>query len=727
MDPAQRTLGDPAELESRIVELESAIAALRDGSSDAFVGSAGGVLWRTGSEEPYVAFFREMGEGGATLDAGGHVLAANPRFAAMLGRHVDDLPGTLFTDVVAPADRPVVDAALAGGGRAVFEVTLAGRTGSLPARVSLSVVHTAAQRFRCAVVTDVSERRKAEAELQIAAIAFEAQDAIVVTDSGGAIVRANSAFCTRMRRELNELIGKTPAVLHSGRHDDGFYERMWTALRTDRYWQGEIWNARGDGEVDAAWLTISGVAAPDGKVTHYVGIYNDIARNREAEAEIHRLAYFDALTRLPNRRLLRDRIEHALASAQRHGRHGALIFLDLDNFKLLNDTLGHEVGDQLLVEAAQRIRDSVRACDTVARLGGDEFVVMLEELSADAHLAARQARRVGEKLRAALSRPYDLQGHEFHGSASIGVALFAGQEDTVDALLRHADLAMYRAKTSGRNTLRFFDPAMQTALNERSALESALRQAVAHDELRLAFQPQLDRRGHVVGAEALLRWDGFGHGPVAPAEFIPVAEETGLIDAIGAWVLDAACRQIDAWAREKAMRRLRIAVNVSGRQFLDAGFVPQVRAALARSGADPRRLKVELTEGVVVRDIADAIAKMQALDDLGVACSLDDFGTGNSSLAYLTQLVLRELKIDRSFVLRLPDSHRDAVMAQTIVTMAASLGLDVVAEGVETIAQRDFLRQHGCRLFQGFLYARPMTAEGFARFVATPHLHVLTP
>ncbi len=700
MKPATEAVADAAGIQARVGELESALEALRSGVADAFVGAGGSVRWRAGSEEPYVAFFREMGEGGVTIDARGAILHANPRFATLVGRSTDDLRGTPFADLVAAADRTAVEAALAAGERAVFEITLAVPAGGVPARVSLSVVAAAAQRFHCAVVTDLSERAKAEAELRVAAIAFETQDGIVVTDATGTIVRVNRAFCARMRRAASEVVGRTPALLHSARQDRAYYERMWATLRRDRYWQGEIWNARGDGSVDADWLTISAVAAPDGTVTHYVGIYSDIARNREAEAEIHRLAYFDALTALPNRRLLQDRVGQALASAQRHGQRGALLFLDLDNFKLLNDTRGHDVGDRLLVAVAQRIKECVRACDTVARLGGDEFVVMLEELSGDTDVAARQARRVGDKIRAALARPYELQGREFHGGASVGVALFSGADDGVDALLRHADLAMYRAKTAGRNTLRFYDPAMQTALNERSALEAALRQAIARDELRLAFQPQLDSRGRVVGAEALLRWNSPERGAVAPGEFIPIAEETGLIDAIGGWALEGACRQIDAWSRRVATKRLQVAVNVSGRQFLDVDFVSRIRAALARTGADPRRLKVELTESVVVRDIADTVA-------------------------YLTRLLLRELKIDRSFVSNLPGSPRDAVMAQTIVTMATSLGLDVVAEGVETAAQREFLRRHGCRLFQGFYFARPLAVEDFERFVAAPAAHAV--
>lgn len=717
MKPKALGWAEPTDLRARVAELEAAMSALRNGESDAFISPGGDVRWRAAAEEPYVAFFREMGEGGATLDARGHILTANPRLGELVGQGVDGLCGLPFTDLVSPADRHAVETALAGGERAVCEFGLVSRAGLVPARVSFSVLHTPVQRFRCAVVTDLSERERAEAELRIAAMAFETQDGIVVTDAAARIIRVNRALCTRMGREAQALVGRSPAALHSGRHDRAFYEQMWAALRTSGYWQGEIWNARGDGQVHADWLTISAVRCPEGTVTHYVGIYSDLARNREAEAAIHRLAYFDALTRLPNRRLLLDRITHALASAHRHGQHGALLFLDLDGFKQLNDTLGHEVGDKLLVATAQRLRDNVRASDTVARLGGDEFVVMLEELAGDGPSAARQARRVGEKIRSALAQPYPLQGQEVRSGASIGVAIFDGQEQSPDALLRHADLAMYRAKSGGRNRLSFFDPQMQAALAERGAREAALRLAIARDELRLAFQPQIDGRGRVVGGEALLRWTDAEGRSVAPAEFISIAEETGLIDAIGAWVLERACQQIDAWSRRALTRHLRVAVNVSSRQFLGAGFVAQVRAALAHAGADPGKLRIELTEGTAVRDIPLAAEKMRTLDAIGVACSLDDFGTGSASLAHLARLHPRELKIDRSLVMRLPDQALETLLVQAIVKMGHSLGLEVVAEGVETAAQRELLHKLGCRIFQGHLFARPMAPDEFERFL----------
>jgi diguanylate cyclase (GGDEF)-like protein len=442
---------------------------------------------------------------------------------------------------------------------------------------------------------------------------------------------------------------------------------------------------------------------------------SDITERKRAEDEIHRLAFYDPLTQLPNRRLLQDRLGQALAGGQRSRHYGALLFLDLDNFKTLNDTRGHEAGDRLLIETAQRIQASLRAGDTVARLGGDEFLVILEDLSAEIHDAAVQTREVGEKIREALAEPYLLAGREFHCAASLGVTLFFGEEESVETLLKQADLAMYKAKEAGRNTLRFFDPAMQTALNERSALEADLRLAMEAGQLRLYYQPQVDSAHRMISAEALLRWEHPQRGMVMPDDFISLAEETSLILPIGEWVLATACRQIKVWSTESASRDLKLAVNVSARQFRQPGFVDQVRNILTQTGANPQRLTIELTESMVLDDVADAFKKMHALTAIGIGFSLDDFGTGSSSLSYLTRLPLDQLKIDRSFVLNLPEDRNDAIIAQTIITMAKSLGLDVIAEGVETEAQREFLEQHHCTGYQGYLFSRPLPLAEFSQ------------
>ncbi len=565
-------------------------------------------------------------------------------------------------------------------------------------------------------LTDITQRRQAEEDLRIAAIAFESEEGMMVADTHGVIIRVNRAFTALTGYSPQEVMGKTPALLRSERHDKAFYDAMWQSLRDKRYWQGEVWNRQKNGDLCAVWLTITAVAAPDGTVSHYVGSFSDITQNKLAAEEIFRLAYFDPLTHLANRRRLLDRLGQALTTAAETGRLGAILFLDLDNFKTLNDTRGHDSGDLLLLEVAQRMHDSVRAGDTLARLGGDEFVVLLENLSAHHGEAAALANQVGQKLLHSLDQPYQLKGFEYHGTVSIGVGLFHAQ-DTIEALLKHADLALYQAKSGGRNTLRFFDPAMQAELDARSALEADLRQALVKQELRLYYQPQIDLQGRVVGAEVLLRWQHAERGMVLPREFISLAEDCGLIVPIGLWVLESACAQLRAWQSDPGTAALQLAVNVSARQFRQADFVDQVRSILQRSEANPAYLKLELTESLVLANVADTISKMQALKELGLGFALDDFGTGFSSLSYLTQLPLEQLKIDKSFVRDLPGNHNNEIIAQTIVNMGQSLGLNVIAEGVETAAQHQFLQQHGCPLYQGYWFSRPLPLAEFERFL----------
>ena len=436
--------------------------------------------------------------------------------------------------------------------------------------------------------------------------------------------------------------------------------------------------------------------------------YHDVTALRRANAEIESLAFYDPLTGLPNRRLLLDRLGQAILQAQRTGQRGALLFLDLDHFKMLNDTRGHEVGDQLLQQVAQRLKETVRSCDTVARLGGDEFVVMLGELADDAVQSAAQARQVGEKLLQQLAQPYMLSGQPHRSSCSMGATVFGSEPLTAAELLKRADIAMYQSKAQRSHTLAFFDPQMQEALNRRASLEADL-QAALHSpgQLSLHYQPQYRWGGQMVGAEALLRWQHPERGSVAPGEFIAVAEDSGLIVPLGTWVLQQACVQLAAW-QGGALHGLPLSVNVSARQFRQADFVEQVLQALRASGAPAHLLKLELTESLVLEDVQDSIAKMHALRTKGVRFSMDDFGTGHSSLAYLTRLPLDQLKIDQSFVRQLGVQHSDDVIVQTIIAMARTLALEVIAEGVETSAQRDVLAGYGCSLYQGYLFSRPL-------------------
>lgn len=450
-----------------------------------------------------------------------------------------------------------------------------------------------------------------------------------------------------------------------------------------------------------------------GEVETAIEIVVDITEKKHREDEIHRMAFYDPLTRLPNRRLLLDRLEQAFIAGTRNGQHGAVLFLDLDHFKILNDTRGHNVGDLLLREFAGRLQAVVREGDTVSRQGGDEFVVLLNNLSAEKQTAVSQAWHVAEKIRAFLDQPVNLAGHEKHITASIGISLFRGHDTPVDELFKRADTAMYQAKSAGRNCVRFFDPAMQAALEAASALETDLRQALSEQQFILHYQPQINRAGQIIGAEALLRWTHPERGPVSPMAFIPLAEETGLILAIGRWVLEEACSQLKAWSDIVAATGLRLAVNVSARQFRQPDFVEEVREVIAATGADPARLKLELTESLVLADVADTIAKMVELKTLGIGFSMDDFGTGYSSLSQLKLLPLEQLKIDQSFIRDLGIGPHDAEIVETIIAMGRTLGFHVIAEGVETEAQMGFLVRAGCDAYQGYLFSRPVPAAEF--------------
>ena len=560
---------------------------------------------------------------------------------------------------------------------------------------------------------DITERKLAEQQLRIAATAFESQEGMVVTDAHNVILRVNQAFTDITGYATADVVGREISLLKSGRHDAAFYADMWGALRQQGVWRGEIWNRRKNGEIYPQWLTITAVKGTADEVTHYVGTLTDITQRKAAEDEIQHLAFYDPLTRLPNRRLLLDRLRQALAASSRSRRQGALLFIDLDNFKTLNDTLGHDTGDLLLQQVAQRLGTCVREGDTVARLGGDEFVVMLEDLSEHAPEAATRTEAVGEKIRSALNQPYLLAGHPHHSTPSIGATLFDDHHNSIDELLKRADLAMYQAKAAGRNTLRFFDPEMQAAVTARATLEGELRTGLQQHQFRLHYQPQVDEAGRVTGAEALIRWQHPRHGLMRPADFIPLAEETGQILPLGHWVLESACARLKAWAARPELSRLTLAVNVSARQFHHPDFVDQVLAVLDESGADPKKLKLELTESLLVENVADVVGKMQALKTRGVGFALDDFGTGYSSLSYLKQLPLDQLKIDKSFVLAVLLDPNDAAIARTIVALAHSMGLGVIAEGVESTGQRDFLARLDCHAFQGDLFGRPVPAEEF--------------
>ena len=565
---------------------------------------------------------------------------------------------------------------------------------------------------------EITARKHAENELRIAAIAFESQEGMLVTDSNTVILRTNRAFSKITGYRPEEAHGQTTRLLASGHHDADFYEAMWRNLHATGEWKGEIWNRCKNGEICLHFVTITAVTGADGNLTHYLATLMDITQKAAAAKEIEHLAFYDALTHLPNRRLMMERLHQAFAASTRTGKQGALLYLDLDHFKTLNDTLGHDMGDVLLQQVAQRLTACVREDDTVARFGGDEFLVLLEDLSPHATEAAEQTQSVGEKILHALNQPYQLASHPVHSASSIGAVLFSGQAQSMEELVKYADLAMYAAKAAGRNAIRFFDPMMQAAVTERATLENDLRTALAEQQFQLYYQIQVGPGGQATGAEVLIRWQHPVHGLVEPFDFIPLAEETGLILPIGLWVLQTACTQLRLWQDVPGKADLHLAVNVSARQFRQPDFMDQVCAVLEQTGARPERLKLELTESLALDNVGETISKMNALRALGLRFSMDDFGTGQSSLSYLTRLPLDQMKIDQSFVRNIGLQHSDAQIVQTIIGMAHSLGIDVIAEGVETELQRAFLEQHGCTLFQGYLLSRPVPLEEFERLLS---------
>ena len=564
-------------------------------------------------------------------------------------------------------------------------------------------------------VQDITARKQAEESLRIAATAFESQEGMIVTDANSVILRVNRAFTELSGYTQEELVGMTPRKFKSGRHDADFYREMWETILRTGVWQGEIWDRRKNGEEYQKWLTISSVKDENGVVSHYIGAQYDITQRKQAEEKINELAFYDQLTGLPNRILMLDRLRQAMTASSRTGSYGALLFIDLDNFKTLNDTLGHDMGDRLLKLVAQRLSASVRAGDTAARLGGDEFVVMLASLSMYERTAAALAEGIGEKIIAVINQAYQLRDTAYHITPSIGATLFRGNQTETDVLLKQADLAMYRSKAAGRNTFRFFDPDMEIDVMKRVALERELREAVQEKQFLLYYQAQM-AGGQVTGSEALVRWQHPQRGVVSPAEFIPLSEETGLILPLGQWVLETACTQLALWGTRPEMAHLTVAVNVSADQLRQPDFVDQVLEVLENTGANPQRLKLELTESLLVSNVEEIIEKMFALKAKGVSFSLDDFGTGYSSLSYLKRLPLDQLKIDQSFVRDVLIDPNDAAIAKTIIALAESLGLGVIAEGVETEAQRDFLAKSGCHAYQGYFFSRPLPIEDFEQF-----------
>ena len=555
-------------------------------------------------------------------------------------------------------------------------------------------------------------RVQTDTRLRQAATVFEcSREGVIITDLETRILTVNRAYTEITGYTEAEARGRKPTLLQSGRQDPSFYQAMWASIQTSGHWQGELWNRRKSGEIYPQLLSVSTVYDPLGQPSHYVGVMTDISQLKRSEAQLEHLVHYDPLTNLPNRRLVQSRLQHAIDRAERQRAHVAVLFLDLDRFKNVNDSLGHPVGDELLEALTGRLSARLREDDTLGRLGGDEFLILLETLA-----RPEDAGSVAQSLLQLLEEPFVLpSGHELYMGASIGISLYPEDGRSVTELVKHADVAMYQAKEQGRNTYRFYTPTLTQAANERLDLEARLRRALANDEFVLYYQPQFDSQGRVlIGCEALVRWFSPEEGMVSPDRFIPLAEETGLIVPLGDWVLRTACAQGRRWL-DAGFAEFTIAVNLSGRQLQQRDLVRRVAAILEQTGLPPERLKLELTESMIMLQGEQAADLLQSLKALGLRLSIDDFGTGYSSLAHLKRFPIDELKIDRSFVRDIPQDQSDMEIAATIIAMARNLKLRVIAEGVETPSQLDFLIRQGCHGHQGYLLGHPLPASDFAR------------
>jgi len=675
------------------------------------------------AERRFQATFDQAPVGIAHLDRNGRWLRINPRLVDLTGYAQDTLlaldPRRL-SDAPGSRDLDRVMAALLSGTTEHWSALRSfvrpdGRSVQFELTLSLVRGEDAAGSFFSLAVADVTERaRAAEEQDRAAAVFSNTHEGVVITDAAGAIVAVNPAFCAITGYTAAELTGANMRTLQSGRHDEDFYRTFWTSIESVGFWQGEIWNRRKSGEVYPELLTVSTVRDDKGAVRNYVGTFTDITRLRKSQEQLEHLARHDALTGLPNRLLLLSRLEHATEQIQRHGGLGAVLFIDLDRFKIVNDSLGHPAGDELLKGVAERLRGRLRESDTLARLGGDEFVAVLEEVG-----GAEQAGAVAQGLIERLSEPFNIAGgHEVYVGLSIGISLFPLDGRCAQDLIQQADAALYAAKEGGRGTFRFYRTELTGAAQKRLATEARLRRALEHGDMVLHYQPLVSlATNRMIGVEALVRWQDPTEGLIPPDRFIPFAEETGLIVPLGDWVLAEACRQTQAW-RAAGLAVDSVAVNLSPRQFELPDVAERIKKALAETGLPPRCLELEITEGALMRHGAETLGKLATLKALGVRLAVDDFGTGYSSLAYLKRFPIDKLKIDKSFVEHIPDDSADMQIASVVIDLAKNLGLEALAEGVETSAQLDFLRQRGCDTVQGYLFSKPLPAPELAALLS---------
>lgn len=562
------------------------------------------------------------------------------------------------------------------------------------------------------LVEDVTQQLERDEELRIAATAFSSQEGIVITDANQHILRVNPSFEATTGFKQGELQGKTPAEFASDVHDTAFFKMMWDRINEQGSWQGEIWNRRKNGETYPQTVTISAVKNTDGEITHYVAGYIDISEIKQAEERISQLSYYDSLTSLPNRDRMYAYLHDLQLALDQKAVHAAIIMVDLDHFKTINDTMGHASGDELLLQVTERISPLVVGQGRLFRYGGDEFIAVLTNLDADHEVAGSQAQSLADKILEVVSGNYSIRNQQYYSSCSLGVTLFNGQtEADSHELLKHVEIALYQSKSAGRNKTSFFDPSLQSAVHERANMVAEIRAALENKEFELFYQTQHDIKGEVVGAEALVRWRHKDKGLIPPVDFISLAEESGLMVELGEQIVQMGLSQLKTWQTQPGFKHLKLSINLCVEQFYYDGFVENLEQSIARQEVDATRLMLEFTETTLIHDLDIARRNILRLNKLGVRFAIDDFGTGYSSLNYLSELPLDQLKIDQSFVRHINDSSKDAAIVRAIIDLAHTLGLEVMAEGVETVAQRDYLNSQGCTLYQGFLFSRPVPAQ----------------
>ena len=661
---------------------------------------------------------QNLAEGVISFDRQGKILSLNPAALEIFGYSVNELTNLDIIALFSKTEDFSVSSLIkiSGGKNSHVVKNLIGRCkdGSI-CHMDLSVIELEQGQIRMfvGIMRDTAELKRSERELGLASKVFDnMSEAIGVTDADNNYISINPAFTKITGYTPEEVIGKNPKFMASGRHGTEFYQRLWESINESGYWQGELWDRRQNGEVYPKWLSIVAVKDMQERLQNYIAVFSDISERKAADERIHFMAHYDALTDLPNRVLLHDRILHALTSAPRLKKKVAILFLDLDRFKTINDTLGHSIGDLLLQSVAERLKLCIRTSDTVARLGGDEFIAVIPDLHDGTHAAT-----IAQKILDAISKHFVIRDIELHTSASIGISLFPDDGTANEELIANADVAMYRAKESGRNNYQFFAPTMNNSSYERLSTENKLRRALERQEFVLHYQPQINSEtGRIIGAEALVRWRQPEMGLVPPGMFIPIAEESGLIVSIGEWVLWEACRQSKAW-QDEGLSPITMAVNLSAVQFHQKNMTEMVANVLQKTGLEPHWLELEITESGIMQNSDAAVKTLHLLKQMGLKLSIDDFGTGYSSLSYLKKFPLDKLKIDQSFVRDITTDQDDAAIVGAIIGMAKALKLRVIAEGVETIEHLTYLNSNGCFEMQGYYFSKPVPADEFERLL----------